>query len=197
MNLWRRRGCWHRMSQQSGNSSPLLESVWCFWNSVNIVRQVCHISETSVLQTITEALVVTVKFVSLAVLSCLLLSSLPLSWLVSFCLVSSCLVLSRLALSCLVLSSLVLSYLPILHNLCKGNISFKLVNWQTNHRPALIITLVQMLNIWGHKAYLYMGFKCLIAIQYPKSPLHNTKWSKMQFPVCLSFSLWWCRGKKE
>ena len=132
-----------------------------------------------------------------SVLSPLVFSSLVLTCLVLSCLVLPCLVLSRLALSCLVLSSLVLSYLPILHNLCKGNISFKLVNWQTNHRPALIITLVQMLNIWGHKAYLYMGFKCLIAIQYPKSPLHNTKWSKMQFPVYLSFSLWWCRGKKE
>jgi hypothetical protein len=119
--------------------------------------------------------------------ACRVFSPLFFSSLVLFCLVSSW----------LVLSPLVLSYLPILHNLCKGNISFKLVNWQTNHRTALIITLVEIINIWGHKAYLYMRFTCLIAIQYTKSALNNTKWIKMQFPICLSFSLWRCRGKKE
>ena len=145
------------------------------------------ISEIHVLQTITVALVVTVKFVSLPVVSCvsyclvfsflflscpvftclvfsflvlspLIFSPLVLSSLLLSCLflsplalspvilsslvffflvlsplvlspfVLSCLVLSPLVLSPIILSSLVLSYLPSLHNLCEGNISFKPVN---------------------------------------------------------------------
>jgi hypothetical protein len=172
------------MSQQSGNSSPLLESVWRFWNWVNIVSwgmsyigNICTANHRWSFGCNSEVCQFACRVFSPLVLSSLLFS----------CLVSSC----------LVLSSLVLFYLPILHNLFKGNISFKPLNWQTNHRPALIITLVQILNIWGHKAYLYMWFTCFIAIQYTKSSLHNTKSNKMQFPICLSFSLWRCRAKKE
>jgi hypothetical protein len=162
------------MSQQSGNSSPLLESVWRFWNSFNIV---------SLGMSYIGNICTTIHHWSFGCNS-------------EVCQFASR-VLSCLVSSCHVLSLLVLSYLPILHELCKGNILFMPVNWQINHRPALINTLVQILNIWGHEAYFYMWFTCMIGIHYTKSPLYNTKWSKMQFLFCLSFSLWMCRSKKE
>jgi len=111
------------MSQQSGNSSPLLESVWHFWNSVPIVSwgvsyigNICTANHHWSFGCNSEVCQFVCRVLSSLVLSCLLLS-------------------------CFVLPCLVSSYLPILHNLCKGNISFKPVNWQANHRPALIITL--------------------------------------------------------